>query len=325
MRQPAARTDPAGLIGRRVVVRHRLHGEQFGATDVLGTLESSSPTSLRVFPDRGGDVVEITLADVIAIKAIPPRTVTRRDVRALESAAVAGWQAPDTAWLGAWLLRAAGGFTGRANSCMPLDDPGMPMSEAVERVRRWYEERDLTPAFQVPEPLGHILGPHLDAQGWPAPENRTIVMTAPIDTLRDSQRRLPTVRVDGRPDAAWLEGYHYRGHALPDSAMDVLINAETVGFASVDEQDARVAIARGAVSDSPNGRRWLGLTAIEVAPFARRRGLGSHIVAGLADWAAAHGAHEAYLQVPEANTAAQATYGQLGFVEHHAYHYRRLV
>jgi hypothetical protein len=32
----------------------------------------------------------------------------------LEQAAAGGWRAPDQAVLGRWLLRSAGGFTGRA-------------------------------------------------------------------------------------------------------------------------------------------------------------------------------------------------------------------
>jgi hypothetical protein len=32
----------------------------------------------------------------------------------LEQAAAGGWRAPDQAALGRWLLRSAGGFTGRA-------------------------------------------------------------------------------------------------------------------------------------------------------------------------------------------------------------------
>ena len=34
----------------------------------------------------------------------------------LETRAARGWQAPQEEWLGGWLLRAADGFTGRANS-----------------------------------------------------------------------------------------------------------------------------------------------------------------------------------------------------------------
>lgn len=324
MRQPSTHPDPSDLVGRRVVVRYRLHGEQYGATDVLGVLEAAGD-ELRVRPSRGGDVVAVPAGDVLAVKEIPELTVTRREVRDLEGAALHGWRALETERLGGWLLRAARGFTGRANSVMPLDDPGLPLANAVGRVVDWYRERELVPAFQVPEPLGRALGPVLDAHGWPAPEDRTFVMVAPVSVVRGAERAgLPAVRVDDRPDDDWLAGYHYRGGDLPAHAVDVLVNAADAGFASVDDDGVRVAIARGAVSDAPSGRRWLGVTAVEVAPSARRRGLGGHIVAGLAAWAAGLGATDVYLQVAEPNEPARATYRKAGFAEHHAYHYRRL-
>lgn len=324
MRQPSANQDASDLVGRRVVVRYRLHGQEYGATDVLGVLETAGD-ELHVRPSRGGDVVAVPAGDVLAVKEIPELTVTRREVRDFEAAALHGWRALETAWLGGWLLRAARGFTGRANSVMPLDDPGLPLGDAVGRVEDWYRERGLVPAFQVPEPLGRALGPVLDGRGWPALEDRTFVMVAPVPVVRGAERAgLPPVRVDDRPDDDWLAGYHYRGGDLPAHALDVLVNAATVGFASVDDDGVRVAIARGAVTDAPSGRRWLGVTAVEVALGARRRGLGGHIVAGLAEWAAELGATDVYLQVAEPNEPARATYRKAGFAEHHAYHYRRL-
>ena len=324
MRQPGTNQSPSDLVGRRVVVRYLLHDDRYAATDVLGVLESTDGGVLRVRPARG-DLVEVAAGDVVAVKEIPELTVTRREVRDLEAAALLGWRALETAWLGGWLLRAARGFTGRANSCMPLGDPGRPLADAVGQVEEWYRARGLVPAFQVPEPLGRVLGPVLDTRGWPAPEDRTHVMVAPVSVVTEAERPgLWPVRVDDRPDDDWLAGYHYRGGDLPAHAVDVLVNAATVGFASVDDDGVRVAIARGAVSDAPSGRRWLGVTAVEVAPAARRRGLGGHIVAGLASWAAGLGATDVYLQVAEPNEPARATYRRAGFAEHHAYHYRRL-
>ena len=44
-------------------------------------------------------------------------------VEDLERAAALHWQAPETEPLGEWRLRAAAGFTGRANSALPVGDP----------------------------------------------------------------------------------------------------------------------------------------------------------------------------------------------------------
>ena len=55
-------------------------------------------------------------------------------VEDLERAAALHWQAPETEPLGEWRLRAAAGFTGRANSALPVGDPGLPLPEAVAAV-----------------------------------------------------------------------------------------------------------------------------------------------------------------------------------------------
>ena len=312
-------------VGRRVVVRYRLTAPIDGAraTDVLGELVAWSGGLLSV-RTKAGTVVDVAESDVLAAKVIPSRTVTRRAVRDLEAAAARGWRATETQRIGGWLLRAAGGFTGRANSCLPLGDAGRPLDAAIDSVEKWYRERGLVPAFQVPVPLGATLEAALDRRGWPSPGEDVLVMTADLSAVaRSSREDLPPVALSSEPDDRWLAAYHYRGGRLPANARTVLINADVVTFAAVMEDGRRVAIARGAVTDSPQGRRWLGATAVEVDPAMRRRGLASHVMAGLAEWARGQGATDGYVQVAEGNAGAIATYQGLGFTEHHRYHYRR--
>src|SRR3712207_1843347 len=72
------------------------------------------------------------------------------DVAGLELLATRGWRGGDEAPLGDWLLRAGGGFTGRANSALVVGDPGMPLPDAVDAVPRWYTDRDLRPCAMLP-------------------------------------------------------------------------------------------------------------------------------------------------------------------------------
>ena len=312
-------------VGRRVVVRYRLAAPTEGAhaTDVLGELIAWSSGRLRV-RTKAGTVVDVAESDVLAAKIIPPRTVTRRAVRDLEAAAADGWRATETHRIGSWLLRDAGGFTRRANSCLPLGDAGMPLDAAIDTVERWYRERGLVPAFQLPVPLGTALEAALNRRGWPPSSEDVLVMTADLLAVaRSSRDDLPTVEHSSEPDERWLAAYHYRGGTLPANARTVLVNADVVTFAAVLEDGRPVAIARGAVTDSPEGRRWLGATAVEVDPAMRRRGLASHVMAGVAEWARGQDATDGYVQVGEGNSGAIATYQRLGFTEHHRYHYRR--
>lgn len=325
--------DLARMVGHRVVVRYRLHARSEvqsgpGATDVLGILEQADDTTVLVHT-ADEQQVKVAVADIVAARVIPIRAVPRRDVRDLEAAALLGWQAAEVVRYGGWLLRASHGFTGRGNSVLPLAAPGGPLDEAIAHVEDWYGTRGLRPAFQVVELLGADVTEALDRRGWPPLTDRTVVMTAPLATLPE-----PTgvqVRIDDHPDDAWLAGYHYRGGTLPSTARQIIAGTGSTGpvtlaFASVRVDDSGTtavqAIARGAVTASPAGRVWLGVTALEVAAKHRRRGLATTVLAALTSWARDHGATDTYVQVATENTAAQQMYAALGFTAHHHYHYR---
>ncbi|MGY1743945.1 GNAT family N-acetyltransferase [Blastococcus sp. SYSU D00695] len=240
------------------------------------------------------------------------------DVAELELLAARGWRGDETAWLGGWLLRDGGGFTGRANSALAVGDPGRPLPAAVEAVTGWYRERGLRPAVQLPGVQARAAGAALAAAGWERDED-TLVLTAPLPAPRPG----PEVPVDLSPvpDEDWLAGYRHRGSALPPAARRVLTSAEDVVFASVRLAAAPAplaAVARGVLTDD-----WLGISAVTVAEGYRRRGLATAVTSALHRWGAGRGARWAYLQVLASNAPARALYRRDGFVEHHRYHYRR--
>jgi GNAT superfamily N-acetyltransferase len=240
-------------------------------------------------------------------------------VEDLERVAARGWRALEEGQLGDWLLRAGGGFTGRANSVLVIGDPGLPLPASVEAVERWYDARGLRPAAQLPGVRSRAADAAFAAAGWERDED-VLVLTAPIGTPAP-----PTVPVAlaGTPDDAWLTGYRYRGSALPPVAAQLLTHAEDAVFASVRLDPAPAplaAVARGVLTDG-----WLGVTAVTVAEEHRRRGLATAVMAALQRWAAERGAHSVYLQVVAGNAPARALYRRAGFIEHHRYHYRRRV
>jgi N-acetylglutamate synthase len=230
----------------------------------------------------------------------------------LERIAALGWQAEHTAWLGGWLLRANGGFTGRANSVLPLSAPGLDLDDALREVGQWYARRGLPTRVAVPSPACAELDAALIERGW-APAWGAVVLTAGLDDLavRDE------VEVDVAPaiTPAWESAYHYRGESRP-AGRGLLERADVVGFAQVVEGGQVVGIARGTVVE-----HWLGITAVEVAPRHRRQGMATRLLAGLVAWSRRHGAAAAYLQVAPENEGALSLYRGAGFVDHHTYRY----
>jgi len=126
------------------------------------------------------------------------------------------------------------------------------------------------------------------------------------------------VQLAERPDADWLNAYRYRGQPLPPAASDLLLSAPGQVFVSILAAGRTVAVARGSI-----GGGWAGLTAVEVQPDRRRRGLGSVLLTEVARWARRAGTASMWLQVAESNTVARRLYTRAGFTPHHRYDYLR--
>ncbi len=241
----------------------------------------------------------------------------------LERAAALGWRAPEEGRIGDWLLRAASGFTGRANSALAVGKPGVPLSDAIEAVCRWYSGRGLPAMMAVPyprtNPQANLLDRVLAGQGWTIRAGAATVMAASADGVARlaAQNAAGMVETHAEPDAAWLARYHYRGQQLPPIAVKLLTSAPWQSFASVRVNGQAIAIGRVAAAG-----QWAGITAVEVDPEHRRAGLATAITSALAAQAATHGATGLYLQVEDDNAAARALYGRIGFADHHGYHYR---
>lgn len=332
-------------VGQRVVVRRVLPGERGpsggpAVTDVLGILETWDNSELSV-RRQDGQVFRIAHADIVTAKPVPPRASVRQRVPAgeLERICARGWQPIDQEGLGDWVLRAAGGFTGRANSVLVAGEPGLSIDAALERVVRWYDDRDLPVLAQVitdSEWLGQ-----LQSRGWvPARPGQSDALVQ-VGSVSQARRARRTIRVPGRagepdesggarllwpteleeqPDPDWIGLYGRTAGLDIDVVRAVLTSGERVIFASIKAPSSgeTVAIGRGVVTGD-----WLGLAAVEVQPRLRRHGLGGAVVESLVEWGASCGALSAYLQTLSDTTAALKMYERFGFRTHHTYRYLR--
>jgi GNAT superfamily N-acetyltransferase len=372
-------------VGQRVVLRRRLADGSAG--DLLGDLvrwdTDAAPAEARVtVRTRAGDVT-VAASDVLGGKPVPAAPPRRGrphrtiDWHELERVAVEGWQPLERSWTGpdatGWQLRAAQGFTGRANSCLAVGDPGLPLADAIACAERWYAARALPTTFAVPWPLtARRLGDPPGAEGVDTDldhelhgrgyrlDTLTLVLTAAtaevavaMTPVGRGPHAAAEVELRAEPDDEWLSVYHYRGQELPPVARQLLLSAPQQVFASARDRDGHVvAVARGAStgpvppgtgsnstgsnstasnstasnspgSSSPVARAgWVGVTAMEVDPAHRRRGLARLLLAALAGWAGRQGDASMYLQVAESNVGARELYASAGFAPHHGYHYR---
>jgi ribosomal protein S18 acetylase RimI-like enzyme len=297
----------SGDVGHRVVVRHQT-GQ--GQTDVLGELAAFDDEQVVVRTEAGDERV-IARADVIAGKPIGPRPARYSEILALELVADRAWPAPEVELLGEWRLRAAEGWTNRANSALPAGPAGCSLDEAVAAVARFYDDRGLPPKITVPLPVRRDVSGHLDSVGWVA-QPTVLVQTAPVRALFGDAAGID---LHERASADFLALYRLRKQSLPAAALHVLQEVPAVRFAEArDAEGALVAMARGAVVDD-----HLHLASVEVVPRARRQGLARAVSAALAAWAAGIGATRAVLQVEAHNEPAVRLYASLGFTTHHTY------
>lgn len=307
-------------VGHRIVVR-RIVGIREGRplfTDALGDLVELSESHITLATDRGR--LRVPLGEIHRARRVPAaRRPTAAAVTALELAADEAWPAPVRGRLGDWLLRSADGWTGRANSALPVGDPDRPLPAAIDAVQRWYAERGQPAMVNTPLPLAAPVGAELDARGWGEGRPLVLVQTVPLAALPPApagRADLPPVALADGPSDEWLALAAGRKGGLPDAARHVLTAVDRIRFAHVHADGRLIAVGRGTVTGAG---RWLGLTLIEVVPQARRQGLAGRIIRSLVDWGVAEGATHAFLQVEQRNTPAVALYRGLGFTTHHTY------
>jgi ribosomal protein S18 acetylase RimI-like enzyme len=305
-------------------VRRLTEGGSPGAkfTDTVGVLTSWNDGVLLI-TKREGEQVRIPESSLVAGKAVPAAPARRRGPAAsyeeLARTAARAWQPVESERLGDWELRAAGGFTRRANSVLPMGDPGLPLDEALTRVRAWYERRGLPAYIQTAtgaEGTQELLCAELEARGWVREVSAELWVgaLAPVADGVDLGERVGLTR---EPGEAWLGRYQRKGAS--EVALKVLTTGPSVWFATVPGDGGEPDAIGRCVVDG----RWAGFAAVEVAPSRRREGLASAVMTALARRALEEGASAAWLQVEADNEGARALYGRLGFAAHHAYHHYR--
>lgn len=332
--------------GIRVVLRYR-DGE--GATDALGTVEDVTDTTVTVLTKRGPAVVD--RAAILVAHEVPPapvrtgrphEVVSAVDLRRISAAA---WLPPESTWLHAdnvraeaqgatdfvqagWLLRSEpGASTKRANSALPLDDPGMPVAQALEAVESWYESRDVPPMVQIfsadassaLDPACADLGPLLRERGY-VPSPPTLLLTgatreAAAGATRAADAALPGLAIDmteaPSEDVVTALGLT-PDHPEHEAYTRLLTGGEQVQFFSAWAQHPDGSRTLVAACRMAEVNRWAVVTNLVTQPALRRRGAGRAVVRAALATAAGRGVRSYLVDVTADNAASLALFESLG-------------
>lgn len=287
-------------VGARVSLRYRLpQGSIPPHTDVVGhLLDVGSTVRVRT---RRGEVVAVAAADVLAVRVVPEIPVRTGEIRNLEHAAALGWPGVEQQWINGWLLRYGLGSTRRANSAVPLRFTSFA---EIAAVADWYAARGLPALISAPDRLLRL------PDGIPV-DAENLVMATDLEQISP----VSELGLSSLPTEAWRA---VNRRDVPTEVLTAVVDGE-VTFGVL----GGAAVGRAAVTDAPDGTRWVGLSAVHVKEEARRTGLARTLCAGLLAWAGQRGATRAYVQVVADNAEALALYESMGFSVHHRARYVR--
>ncbi|MFI6285269.1 GNAT family N-acetyltransferase [Streptomyces sp. NPDC051018] len=315
-------------VGKRVSIRRLADSPAEGAmfNDTVGVL-TSWDKGVLVITRRTGESVRIPESSLVAGKVVPAAPARRRgpaaDFAELARVTARAWQPVESEALGEWVLRASSGFTRRANSVLPLGDPGLELDTALDRVRTWYAERSLPAYIQAATGAAgtqEVLCAELESRGWTREVTADVRIggLAHIADLDADTERVALARSLDELGRGWLLRYQRSGEVGPQ-VLQVLGSGPSVWFAAVPGAgEVPAAIGRCVVDG-----RWAGFMAVEVDPAYRRQGLATAVMTALARRALDEGASAACLQVEAGNEGADALYTGMGFTTHHRYHHYR--
>ncbi len=236
------------------------------------------------------------------------------DAAAIEAAGIKAWPALEMERDGAWVLRAAGGYTKRANSVQamnPADDENA--AARLKYAADWFKARGLPAVFRATPLAGKKTLAALREAKWEE-FDESVVLACELPRMKgDPRAELYDVR-----DPAFLDVQkvlHEYDEATAQKLVAVLwmIGVPAAGIV-LRVYDRPVASALMAVADG------IVITGnVITAKAERRSGFARAMMQSGLAWAYDQGARAAALNMMADNTPASGLYQSLGF--RHAYDY----
>ncbi|MBE6758674.1 MAG: GNAT family N-acetyltransferase [Ruminococcaceae bacterium] len=218
-----------------------------------------------------------------------------------------------------WLLRYADGYTSRANSVSVIYPSSLDYQEKIEECERRYASGGLPCIFKITDGADERLDRLLEERGY-GRFTPTDLMTMDIT---DRQFERCGCIITDRADEAWLDAYFalegYTDDKTKATAARMLnmINADTL-YCRIEHEGQSIACSSAVIE-----RGYMALLNVVVDEQHRGMGWGRKLCRALLSAAVDKGAHTAYLQVVQSNTAAVKLYEKLGYRKLYSYWYRK--
>ncbi len=222
----------------------------------------------------------------------------------------ASWPAAHAKKVGPWLIRYGKGGGKRVSSVLQLTD-WVPEDIAIAEKACLGLDQDLL--FQLDTP-GDPLDRELEARGYEMIDP-VVVLACPVETIAADLPRLAVLPA-WPPLAIQAEIWEQGG--IGPARLEVMDRASAPKTALMGRQNDK-ACATAFVSCAG---KYSFLHALEVAPDARRQGIGRTVMQGAANWAASQDAQEIAVLVVETNKPALNLYASLGMKPVDNYFYR---
>ncbi|MFY8155145.1 MAG: GNAT family N-acetyltransferase [Hyphomicrobiales bacterium] len=233
---------------------------------------------------------------------------------------VNAWPSPATLLIDDWVVRFAGGYSGRANSASPLK-PGAQLDEdTLALIEELYRADGLPPCIRLTPLVGEATLARVKARGYVV-RDASLGLIRPLDDMATEIE--PELQIEARPSADWIAGVAARQSGIKADAgkLAAIVDGVRLPAAFATWLIAGEPVAFG-MSVAERGMAEIG--SVVVDPAHRGQGLGRRLIGGLMGWARAMDCRQAYLQVDQTNAVAKGLYGSMGFRQLYAYETRVL-
>lgn len=241
-------------------------------------------------------------------------------IKQIEDMSLNAWPSHKMELYDGWILRFSYFYTHRTNSVEQFGISSLPWREKVPYCEQVYARLGSPAIFKISPLVSQDFDYVLENRGYEI-QHVTNVMTAALSEMRLDCPCEPVTLSDEIPDE-WIESlFRLKGtvnpiHRAVVPSMYRAIPKETVCARIV--KDGAIAATGLGILD----RDYIGIYAIHVREDCRRRGMARRICTSLLKEGASRGAQNAYLQVVENNSSAQALYESLGFRKFYTYWFR---